>query len=75
MELDQQLLSTRQWCKFMVYAWPSMAGGLACYLFVWLFLGLSGIYCCYEEVNYNKKTQLFKLKKLEEETKTENDFC
>mmetsp|Transcript_1304 Transcript_1304/g.1766 ORF Transcript_1304/g.1766 Transcript_1304/m.1766 type:complete len:208 (-) Transcript_1304:67-690(-) len=48
-----------------------MAGGLACYLSAWLFLGLSGIYCCYEEVNYNKKTQLFKLKKLEEETKTE----
>ena len=43
-----------------------MFGGLICYLSAWLFLGLSGIYC-YEEVNYNKKTQLFTLKKLEEE--------
>lgn len=51
------------------YSWISMFGGLICYLSAWLFLGLSGIYC-YEEVNYSKKTQLFTLKKLDEETKT-----
>lgn len=52
------------------YSWLSMAGGLICYLSVWLFLALSGIYC-YEEVNYSKKTQLFRLKKMETESTTE----
>jgi hypothetical protein len=40
------------------YAWILILSGLVCYLLVWIFLALSGVYC-FEKINYNVKCEYF----------------